>query len=62
MLNSGRFFIGRGGSSAAAGPIHTYALYEAFGIPRRLWLIAVTLQVAADDAERAAITRYLSKS
>lgn len=62
MLKGTPVFIGQGSWFRAAGRIHTYALYEAFGIPSELWLSAVTRQVAANDDECAAIARYLSRS
>ena len=60
MLKGKRFFIGRHSTLAAVGRIHTYAVYDAFGIPRERWLTTLTRQVVANDDERAAIARYLS--
>jgi hypothetical protein len=40
--------------------VHTYAVYELFGIPRERWLSCVPWQTTANYEEQARIQRFLS--
>jgi len=48
----------------ARGPwrgIHTYVIYELFGIPSDRWLSCVPLQTTANYEEQLRIQRFLSR-
>ena len=41
--------------------IHTYVIYELFGIPSDRWLSCVPLQTTVNHEEQVCIERYLSR-
>ncbi len=41
--------------------IHTYLIYELFGIPRERWLSCVPWQTTANYEERVQIQRFLRR-
>jgi hypothetical protein len=41
--------------------IHTYLIYQLFGIPRDRWLSCIAAQTTANDRERVQIRRFLSR-